>query len=227
MGAHAKHHDIAEDKMIEFETAVMPIPQFDPSDPQMISQGPSVCVFNKRDPQEVLASWLFAQFLLTNDVQIAYSETEGYVPVTSKAQESAEYVDYLSRAGEDNDLYYDVKIEAAKLLLNNVGSTFITPVWSGSASLRDAAGSLVESVVKSVRRREKIDDAYYKKLYSDTASLYRLNEGRRGDADSSDLGPLPGTAVALIAALAAAWVILTALFIAGKIRAHRAEQGKK
>ena len=81
----------------------------------MISQGPSVCVFNKTDPQEVLASWLFAQYLLTNDVQIAYAETEGYVPVTSKAQNSDEYQDYLRRAGEDNDLHYDVKIEASKL----------------------------------------------------------------------------------------------------------------
>ena len=57
----------------------------------MISQGPSVCVFNKSDSQEVLASWLFAQYLLTNEVQIAYAETEGYVPVTEKAQKSLEY----------------------------------------------------------------------------------------------------------------------------------------
>ena len=84
----------------------MMIPQFDPEHPKMISQGPSVCVFNKQDPQEVLASWLFTQYLLTNEVQIAYSETEGYVPVTSKAQDSAEYQDYLSRAGEDNNTYY-------------------------------------------------------------------------------------------------------------------------
>ena len=63
----------------------------------MISQGPSVCVFSKSDPQEVLASWLFAQYLLTNNVQIAYSQTEGYIPVTSKAQESPAYQDYLSR----------------------------------------------------------------------------------------------------------------------------------
>ncbi|MFQ9393163.1 MAG: extracellular solute-binding protein [Lachnospiraceae bacterium] len=86
--------------MVEFETEVGPIPQFDPENPQMISQGPSICIFNKEDPQEVLASWLFTQYLLSNEVQIAYSETEGYVPVTSKAQDSAEYQDYLSRAGE-------------------------------------------------------------------------------------------------------------------------------
>ena len=41
-----------------------PVPQCrSRPDAQMISQGPSVCVFNKEDPQEVLASWLLAQFL--------------------------------------------------------------------------------------------------------------------------------------------------------------------
>ena len=93
----------------------MAIPQFDTSNPQMISQGPSVCVFNKEDSQEVLASWLFAQYLLTNEVQIAYAETEGYVPVTSRAQESPEYQEYLAGCGEDNALHYEVKIKATKL----------------------------------------------------------------------------------------------------------------
>ena len=86
MGSDAPLVDIAEEKLVPFETAVMTIPQFDPENPKMISQGPSVCIFQKEDPQEVLASWLFTQYLLTNSVQIAYSQTEGYVPVTSKAQ---------------------------------------------------------------------------------------------------------------------------------------------
>ena len=109
MGSKAPLLDISADKVVDFETVVMTIPQFDPTRQRMISQGPSVCMFNKPDRQEVLASWLFLQYLLSNDVQIAYAETEGYVPVTLKAQQSEEYQDYLSRIGEDNDLHYDVK----------------------------------------------------------------------------------------------------------------------
>lgn len=127
----------------------MPIPQFVPENPQMISQGPSICIFNKEDSQEVLASWLFTQFLLTNEVQIPYAQTEGYVPVTSKAQQDPTYQDYLSRSGEDNDTYYDVKIEATQLLLDHTDDTFVTPVFNGSASLRDAAGQLIENTAKS------------------------------------------------------------------------------
>ena len=73
MGTHAPLSDISEEALVEFDTEVYPIPQFDTDNPQMISQGPSVCVFNKPDNQEVLASWLFAQYLLTNEVQIAYA----------------------------------------------------------------------------------------------------------------------------------------------------------
>ena len=137
----------------------------------MISQGPSVCVFNKQDPQEVLASWLFTQYLLTNEVQIAYSETEGYVPVTSKAQDSAEYQDYLSRAGEDNNTFYDVKIAASKLLLTHAEDTFVTAVFNGSASLRDAAGQLIEDVTKSVRRKRDRRHLYREPLQRCDLSL--------------------------------------------------------
>ena len=117
MGTDAPLLDIPESQLVEFETVVLPVPQFDPDHPKMISQGPSVCIFYKNDPQEVLASWLFTQFLLTNDTQISYSETEGYVPVTLKAQQDPAYQDYLARAGEDNSLHYRTKIEILRAIV--------------------------------------------------------------------------------------------------------------
>ena len=230
MGSDAPLMDISEDKVVEFETVVMPIPQFDTEQPQMISQGPSVCIFNKSNPQEVLASWLFVQYLLTNQVQIAYSETEGYVPVTTKAQTSEEYQDYLSRSGEDNTQHYEIKIKAAQLLLDNVGHTFVTPVFNGSASLRDAAGQLIENTVKSVRRGETVDDAYLEKLYGDVTSLYRLDQliGSNGTAASgkADLGPLPWTSVLLLLSLGGAWILIIA-YLAAKFLAGTKNVQKK
>ena len=171
----------------------------------MISQGPSMCVFNKDDPQEVLASWLFAQFMLTNEVQIAYSQTEGYLPVTTKALESAEYQDYISRAGEDNDFYYDIKIQAAMLLKNNVDHTFVTPVFNGSASLRNAAGQMIEEVKKSARRGETVDEAYLENLFTEMTSLYRLDQISTAEG-KADLGPLPATSKALLITLVLVWL---------------------
>ncbi len=220
MGSEAPLSDIHESKVVQFETVVKPIPQVDPEHPQMISQGPSICIFNKEDPQEVLASWLFAQYMLTNDVQIAYSETEGYVPVTSRAQNSAEYLDYLNRIGED-DAHYTIKIQAARILLDNVGYTFTTPVFNGSASLRDAAGQLIEDTCKSTRRKETIDEAYMAKLYDNVTSLYRLGEANASTAGKKDLGPLPGMAIALLVVLGMTWVFILLYMLSNHIKIRK------
>ena len=224
MGSEAPLVDISEDKLVHFETEVMTIPQFEPEKPVMISQGPSVCVFNKEDPQEVLASWLFTQYLLTNDVQIAYSQTEGYAPVTSKAQQSAEYQDYLARAGEDNDFYYDVKLKATNLLLENTGNTFVTPVFSGSASLRDAAGQMIENVTKSVRRKKVVDDAFVEDLFADVTSLYRLDqigEASGGAGIREELGRLPLASKALLGVLSGTWILIALYVAADWMKNHK------
>lgn len=226
MGPDAPLIDISEDKLVKFEMEIMPIPQVDPENPQMISQGPSVCIFNKEDPQEVMASWLFTQYLLTNDVQIAYAGTEGYVPVTLKAQNSDVYRDYIARSGEDNNEHYSIKIRASKLLMDNTGHTFVTPVYNGSASLRNAAGQMIEDVTKSVRRKKTVDDAFIDKLYSDMTSLYRLDQIdiEKGDqAVGEDLGPLPEASAALLAGLGVIWLLLIAYVIREAMKKKKAE----
>ncbi len=214
MGSGAPLLDISEEQLVEFETAVMPIPQFDPEHPQMISQGPSLCIFNKADAGEVMASWLFGQYLLTNEVQIAYSQTEGYVPVTLKAQNSEEYQDYLCREGEDGELYYEVKLKAARLLLDNTQNTFVTPVFNGSASLRNAAGQLVEDVCKAARRSQKVDDAFIQELFANVKSLYLLDQPAANEAAPKKLTePLPAESVAILGVLAGVWVLLGVGFV--------------
>ena len=220
MGSNAPLLDIHKEKVVPFETAVMTVPQIDPDNPKMISQGPSICVFNKEDSGEVLASWLFCQFLLTNDVQIAYSQTEGYVPVTSKAQNSAEYVDYLSREGEDNGMYYDVKLKATKLLLDNTENTFITPVFNGSASLRDAAGSLIESVTLDARQDQTIDDKYISALYEKTSALKKLDQISAGKGKLT-LSSLPGASVALICCIGVCWICMGIYVIISKKKGRK------
>ncbi|MBQ3789812.1 MAG: ABC transporter substrate-binding protein, partial [Lachnospiraceae bacterium] len=94
---------------------------------------------------------------------------------------------------------------------DHTADTFVTPVFNGSASLRDAAGELIESTVKGIRRKQTADDAFFTKLYADTKSLYRLGESRPSDAQEGAvseeaLGPLPAVSAALLIVLALAWV---------------------
>ena len=215
MGTSAPLIDIPEEDIVEFKTAVRPIPQYDVNNVKMISQGPSVCLFNKEDPQEVLASWLFTQYLLTNDVQCGYAKTEGYIPVTSKAQNCDEYKEYLDNSGIDNNEHYDVKIDAAKLLINNTSNTFVTNVFNGSTSLRTASGQLIEETCKAVRRKKTIDDEFFKQLYSDINSLYRLDQ-TSVVTNKTDLGPLPSQSKALLITLAVVWLGIGCYFIYDK-----------
>ena len=213
MGSDAPLLDIHREQVVPFRTAVRPIPQFDPEHPKMISQGPSVCIFSKKDNQQVLASWLFIQYLLTNDVQIAYSGTEGYLPVTLKAQESAEYRDYLARKGEDNQAHYQVKIEASELLMNHMSDTFVTPVFNGSADLRQAAGQMIEETAKAARRKKEMNDAFIETLYEDMTSLYHLDQIQ--PAKASEEGEtvetpesVPTSSKVLLGGIAGVWVLI-------------------
>lgn len=223
MGSDAPLIDISEDQLVQFETAVMAIPQYDTENPQMISQGPSICIFNKEDPQEVLASWLFAQYLLTNEVQIAYSQTEGYAPVTAKAKNSAAYQDYLSRAGEDNDLYYNVKIQATQLLLENTDNTFVTSVFNGSASLRNAAGQLIEDVTKAVKRKKEVNEQFMTALFADVTALYRLDQIGTAGLEKTEQEELPTESVILLWTLAVAWILMGFYTVYQKIRKKKTQ----
>jgi len=212
IGSDAPLLDIHREQVVPFETTVSVIPQFDTENPKMISQGPSVCVFSKDDDQQVLASWLFVQYLLTNDVQIAYSQTEGYLPVTLKAQESETYQDYLSRKGEDNETHYTVKIEASELLLNHMADTFVTPVFNGSADLRQAAGQMIEETAKAARRKKEMSDAFIEELYDNMVSLYRLDQIQVSETEEetaeTENEPLPTASKVLLGTLAGIWVLI-------------------
>ncbi len=204
IGSDAPSSDIPKEDFVEFETVVMPVPQYNTERMKMISQGPSICLFNKEDKGEVLASWLFMQYLLTDGVQIPYSTTEGYVPVTDKAIQSAEYKDYLSRAGEDNDLHYKVKLDAVRMLIDNTENTFITPVFNGSANLRNAAGQLVEEVCRAAIAGKEVDGRYVESLFRNMRTLYRLER---------EVEAIPVGSVVLIVGIAATNASLLSFFL--------------
>ena len=213
--------DIPEDQVVPFTTVVRSVPQYDINNPKMISQGPSLCLFNKEDEGEVLASWLFMQYLLTNTPQIAYSETEGYIPVTTRAQNSNEYQTYLSNSGIDNDKHYSVKIDATKLILDNIENTFVTPVFRGSASLREAAGYLVEQIANKSKIVE-IDEEYIENTVFDNArSLYRL-----GVDSKTTYKKLPSASIALIVTLSSIWVLILSYLIYNKVVNIKKKKGE-
>ena len=95
------------------------------------------------------------------------------------------------------------------MFIENTTNTFVTPVFNGSASLRDAAGQLIEDVAKSVKRKAVVDDAYIDDLFGRVTALYRLDKTAAATGGkAADLGPLPGPAKALIGTLVVVWVLI-------------------
>ncbi|MBQ4563364.1 MAG: extracellular solute-binding protein [Lachnospiraceae bacterium] len=58
-GATHQRPAAGADGSYPFEVGIATIPQVDANNPKVISQGPSLCIFQKENPQEVVASWLF------------------------------------------------------------------------------------------------------------------------------------------------------------------------
>ncbi len=126
-----------------FEVGIVSVPQVDPSNPKVISRGPSICIFEDENVQEVYASWLFLKFLTTDlEFQAEYSEKSGYVPVIQSVVETEQYQDLLEKA--DGGEF--ITALAIKVSCEQYNAYFNTPAFSGSANAREQVGLLLQSV---------------------------------------------------------------------------------
>ena len=124
----------------EFEVGIATIPQVNPDKPKVISQGPSICLFKSEDPQEVLASWLFAKFLTTDvTFQASVSMNNGYAPVIQSVKENPIYAEFLKSASTANIQAYAVSVALAQS-----DAYYVSPAFNGSSVARDQVGLLVQ-----------------------------------------------------------------------------------
>ena len=124
----------------EFEVGITSIPQVDPSNPKVISQGPSLCIFKKSNPQEMVATWLFAKFLTTDvNFQANVSMNNGYAPVIRSVKDNPVYAEFLEEASTANITAYAVKVA-----LEQENAYFALPAFNGSSVARDQVGYLLQ-----------------------------------------------------------------------------------
>ena len=166
-GTDAPNYDVLE--RVEFETVVKNIPCFDTNDQLNYERGLYICAINSNDADRIFATWLFAKFLLSENVQIAYSKTEGYMPTTSKNINSEQFQNYIDKSGSNNDLYYEVKINAVKELEKSIFDCQLN-----DSTIEDIYEWLVNQICKDVKRGKTFDDTYYQNLFDTMKSLYGL-----------------------------------------------------
>ncbi len=140
-----------------FERGLAPAPQMDPDNPKMISQGPSVCIFKNEDPQEVLASWLFVKYMITNPLyQTEVAMQNGYMPVLSRAvmEQYPAYTNFIAGANGKNN----VTALAVKCGMEHEDDYFVSPAFSGSTDARKQVGFLMQKAIPGTK--ETIDKAF-------------------------------------------------------------------
>ena len=138
-----------------FEVGIAPIPQVNPDSPKVIFHGPSLCIFQNENPQEVLASWLFMKFLTTNvGFQAEFSMASGYVPVIKSVEDHPVYANFLNKANGGNN----IAALSAKVCLQQADAYFTTPAFVGSDVARDQVGYLMQYCM-CIENNENVTEA--------------------------------------------------------------------
>ena len=148
-----------------FEVGIATIPQVSESNRKVISQGPSLCIFDKANPQEVVASWLFVKYLTTTiEFQAEFGMASGYVPVIKSVAQNEVYADFLASA--DGGDY--VTALSAKVCLEQEDAYYTSPAFNGSSTARDQVGALLPKCLtltddNQIRRafEEALDECEY------------------------------------------------------------------
>ena len=148
-----------------FEVGIAPIPQADADNKKVISQGPSLCIFENANQDEVMASWLFAKFLTTNVAfQAEFSMVSGYVPVIKSVAENPAYKQFLNSA----DGGANIAALSAKVCLEQESYYYTSPAFNGSSTARDQVGALLQKcLVDCAGKSDAEIDAIIDKAFED------------------------------------------------------------
>ena len=165
--AGATHQRPAKDASgnYPFDVGIASIPQYNEEAPKVISQGPSLCIF-EASSEEMKASWLFVKFLCTNvQFQADFSRESGYVPVIKSVDTDPIYSDFLANAnGGDNIAALSVKV-----CLEQEDYYYTSPAFNGSSKARDEVGKLIQSCFKISKEVSDVP-AEIKKLFDKAIS---------------------------------------------------------
>ena len=143
-----------------FNVEIAPIPQHDLNNPKAIQQGPSVCIFNDKDPQKVCASWLFVKYLSTNqELQADMSKINGYTPILKSVSEIPVYKKWIEEGK-------DIQAKATKVCIEQRDSNFVSPSFVGSSQARDQVGDALDAILSGTKTvdqalQDAVDECEY------------------------------------------------------------------
>lgn len=142
-----------------FDVGICPIPQMDvENNPAVIQQGPNICIFNDKDPQKVLASWILLKYFTTNvEFQAQFSMVSGYSPVIKSVYENVVYKDWL----ENSDGGLNIQALSVKVTQEQSDWFYTSPAFVGSSKARDEVGKIVTECLSIRNITDAQIDSYF------------------------------------------------------------------
>ncbi len=164
-GATHQRPSKLDDGSYPFEVGIATIPQMNKDNKKVISQGPSLCIFNGTE-QEVIASWLFVKYLTTTvEFQAEFGMASGYVPVLESVSENPVYAEFINNAdGGDN-----VAALSAKVCLEQKDYYYVSPAFNGSSEARDQVGIIMQYCMTNYATAADVD-AMIEKAFEDAVA---------------------------------------------------------
>lgn len=124
-----------------FDVGIATMPQMDVENhPAVIQQGPNICIFNDKDPQKTLASWLVLKYFTTNvEFQAQFSMVSGYSPVINSVYENPVYAEWL----QESDGGLNIQARAVQVTQEQKDWFYTSPAFVGSSKAREEVGKII------------------------------------------------------------------------------------
>ena len=128
------------------EGLVLPVPNFDGTEPYVVQQGAGMVVV-KSDENTEYACSVFLKWFTEQERNIAFSANSGYLPVKKAANDFQAISDAYAAAGADNDALLD----AVEIAAQEIGSyeMYAAKAFEKSAESRDFLDTFIQNTAQS------------------------------------------------------------------------------
>jgi hypothetical protein len=126
------------------ENVVLPVPNFEGSDPYIVQQGAGMSVI-KSDEKTEYACAVFLKWFTESERNIQFSVNSGYLPVKTAANDFEVISAYCEESGIDETMINTFKTAIDEI---NGYTLYTSPPYESSAAVRDYLNDMIESTAK-------------------------------------------------------------------------------
>ena len=155
-----------------YRVGVAPVPAKSLDNRKQIQQGPNINLFNSKDEQKMIASWLFAKFMLEAERTAEFALQSGYAPVRHSAYETDVWKNWEANIEENptNATKAGQKVirDAILMFKENEEVFFTSAVFNLSSKTRTEAGALTNKIMAyNAKNAEGVVDLKALRAYID------------------------------------------------------------